>query len=162
MDKAQATSIAVEFLAQKGVEDTVLTPYLCSARKATIGIGTTFYRTTPGRAGRAVSLKDAPITRVQAFDECRAFLAPVVDEIDKTMPWLTEKQAAAVAALIYNIGGPNWQSSTVRKRLLAKAPAAAIVEAWSWFNKTRDAAGVLQVSNGLINRRRKEIALFLS
>lgn len=73
---------------------------------------------------------------------------------------LSPNRFSALVSLIYNIGVGAFRESTVRKRINAGDTDAAIAEAWGWFNKAA-VNGKLVTVQGLINRRRDEIALFL-
>ena len=72
----------------------------------------------------------------------------------------TDNQFAAMVSLTYNIGSGNFASSTVLKqhRLGQIQPAA---DAFLMWNKAT-INGVLQVVNGLTNRRTAERSLYLT
>lgn len=72
---------------------------------------------------------------------------------------LTQAQFDALAGLIFNIGRPNFQSSTVLRRLNAYDYAGA-ADAFLMWNKQRQ-GGRLVVLRGLTRRRQEERALFL-
>lgn len=78
---------------------------------------------------------------------------------------ITQEQFDALVCFCFNIGeGSRWRrtgfvSSTTLRRLNAGDIKGA-AEAMFWWNKTR-INGQMVVSDGLIARRRKEVALFL-
>lgn len=72
-----------------------------------------------------------------------------------TVP-LTQNQFDALVSLVFNIGGPNFQSSTLRKRLNAKLYQQAADQFPRW-NKQKG-----KVLGGLVTRRAKERELFLT
>lgn len=69
---------------------------------------------------------------------------------------LDEYQHAAIASLIYNIGGTAWRKSTCLRRLNVGDQAGA-AEALTWFNKVNG-----EVVGGLVARREAERTLFLT
>jgi lysozyme len=128
-----------------------LKPYLCSAKVATIGYGSTMYAD-----GRKVTLKDAAITESQALE----LLANTLGKYEKAVNdyvkvTLTQNEFDALVSFTYNLGSGNLLSSTLLKKLNAgdKAGAANQFEVW---NK---AGG--KVLQGLVTRRAAEKALFL-
>jgi lysozyme len=72
---------------------------------------------------------------------------------------LSQKQYDALAGLIFNIGRPNFASSTVLRRLNASDMAGA-ADAFLMWNKQRQ-NGKLVVLRGLERRRAEERRLFL-
>ena len=101
------------------------------------------------------------ITEEQAEEFLRVDMAWVLTLIATTVKVaLNENQHAAVASLIFNIGSSQWRTSTALRRLNAGNYAGA-AEAMTWFKKIR-VNGVLEVDNGLMNRRERERVLFLS
>lgn len=74
---------------------------------------------------------------------------------------LTQNKFDALVSLIYNIGVEAFRTSTVRRRINSGDTDAAIAEAWGWFCKAR-VDGKLREVDGLKNRRRAEIALWMT
>lgn len=133
-------------------------PYLCSAEKATIGYGSTYYP-----SGRAVTLADQSITEVQADEMMRHILAkdfePQISEALKGVA-VTQGQFDALVSLAYNIGvGAAVKSTAMRLTKAGNLFGAA--DAFLLFNKVRH-HGKLVVSKGLTARREREKALYLS
>lgn len=128
-----------------------LEPYFCPAGKATIGYGSTRYAD-----GRAVTLKDPPITAAQANDLLlltlrRDCLAGVL----KVSPRLADKPRALAAIMdfAYNLGVAKYEGSTLRKRIDAGDWPGARAELGKWVR------GGGQVLPGLVTRRNAEAAL---
>ena len=138
-----------------------LKAYLCSAGRATIGWGMTYYHD-----GRRVKLGDS-ITQAEAdemFEQLlvRDFAAPVSAAIGAAPT--TSAQFGAMVALAYNIGvGPRaWlpgmkqgfrQSQVLKQHRSGQYDAAALAFG-SWIR----AGG--KVSKGLVRRRAAEAALY--
>lgn len=128
-----------------------LTPYRCPAGIPTIGYGSTRYAD-----GRAVTLKDPPITAAQAEDLLlltlrRDYLAGVL----KVSPGLaaSPRALAAIVDFAYNLGVAKYESSTLRKRVDAGDWPGARAELGKWVR------GGGQVLPGLVARRAAEAAL---
>ena len=128
-----------------------LTPYLCPAGIPTIGFGSTRYAD-----GRAVTLKDRPITAAQADDLLlltlrRDYLAGVL----KASPGLAARPRAlaAIVDFAYNLGLARYESSTLRKRVDAGDWPGARAELKKWVK------GGGQVLPGLVARRAAEAKL---
>lgn len=128
-----------------------LHPYLCPAGIATVGYGSTRYAD-----GKAVTLRDAPITAAQA-DElllltlCRDYIPGVL----KYSPGLSghPKALAAIVDFAYNLGVERYAVSTLRRRIDAKDWAGARAELAKWVN------GGGKKLPGLVARRNAEAAL---
>jgi len=73
---------------------------------------------------------------------------------------ITQNQFDALFRLIFNIGEPQWHTSTIR-RYLKKGiiDPKSISYAWRMWNKV-EKNGVFVVSKGLVNRRNRELELF--
>ena len=128
-----------------------LTPHLCPAGIPTIGYGSTRYAD-----GRAVTLRDRPITAEQAEDLLlltlrRDYLAGVL----KASPGLSDRPKALAAALdfAYNLGVRSYADSTLCKRINAQDWAGARAELKKWVK------GGGQVLPGLVARRAAEAKL---
>ncbi len=128
-----------------------LKPYLDPVGIPTIGIGTTRYPD-----GKAVTMKDAPITKAQAYEylkkhldgDCTAVSGLVKVEIN-------ENQFAALVSFAYNVGRSALSSSTLLKKLNSGDMRGAADQFLRW-----DHAGG-KVLLGLTRRRQAERALFL-
>lgn len=128
-----------------------LTPYLCPAGIPTVGYGSTRYAD-----GRAVTLKDPPITAAQAGDLLlltlrRDYLPGVLD----ASPGLADKpgKLAAIVDFAYNLGLGAYAGSTLRRKVDASDWAGARAELGKWVH------GGGQVLPGLVARRAAEAAL---
>jgi lysozyme len=136
----------------KKLADGRAAPYLCPARVATIGIGTTIYPD-----GRKVSMKDDPISEAQAeaclsSDLMRKY-APAVHRAIKVQmhPWMW----AACYSLAYNIGTGAFAKSTLVLRINAQRWS----ECPEAFRRYKIGGG--RVLTGLLARRTDEAALFM-
>ena len=139
------------------------TPYQDEAGLWTIGYG---HKIVPGDgfwhpdfnpAGvRSITVEHAKLLKGQ--DASGA--SDAVDRCVKVP--LTENQYQALVSLAYNIGSSAFCSSTVVKRLNAGDIRGA-ADAILWWNKVTDpTTKTLVISQGLVNRREQERALFLA
>ena len=145
----EALNLAADLCRQ--FEGLRLTPYLCPAGIPTIGYGSTRYAD-----GRAVTLRDRPITAAQAEDLLlltlrRDYRAGVL----KASPGLNNHPKALAAALdfAYNLGVRSYADSTLCKRINAQDWAGARAELKKWVR------GGGQVLPGLVARRAAEAKL---
>jgi lysozyme len=123
--------------------------YLCPAGVWTIGYGTT--RWPDGRRVKS----GEKITRKVADGMMRLHLRDFASEVDRLVDVpLTTHERAALISFTYNVGSSAFASSTLRK-LLNEGDRAGAAEQFRRWNK---AGG--QVSQGLINRRAEEAAMF--
>jgi len=135
-----------------GFEGLSLTPYLCAAGKWTIGWGNT---RLPD--GSAVTSDTPPITREKADIMLTREIMNVEDTLSRLVKVpLTENQAAALTSFVYNVGATAFENSTLLRKLNAGDYGGAADELPRWFH----AEG--KILGGLIKRREKERALFLS
>ena len=126
-------------------------PYLCAAGVWTIGEGTTRYPT-----GRRVRGTDPDCTREQA----RAWLTWALEQSEKavlrlTTPPLNDKQLAALASFVYNLGSGAFRASTLRRRINSGDFDDVPYQLSRW-NK-----GGGRVLRGLVLRRDAEARLWL-
>jgi lysozyme len=123
--------------------------YLCQAGVWTIGYGTT--RWPDGRRVKA----GEKITRQVADGMMRLQLRDFASEVDRlvSVP-LAAHERAALISFAYNVGSSAFASSTLR-RLLNEGDRAGAAEQFRRWNKANG-----QVSQGLVNRRVEEAALF--
>jgi hypothetical protein len=98
----------------------------------------------------AIVLTDAQERRLLA-----KAIGPAVETINQgvTVP-LTQNQRDALTSLIFNIGGPGFRGSEVRRRLNQQDYAGA-AQAFHMWNKSGG-----KVSSVLVARRQREVALF--
>jgi GH24 family phage-related lysozyme (muramidase) len=130
-----------------------LEAYRCPADVPTIGYGATRL------ANRAVRMGDT-ITQQEADEmllhEVENLFAPgVFALLPLAKKWRSE-QTAAIISFAYNVGLGALEESTLRKRLLAGEDATKVViEELPRWNKAGN-----KVLEGLVNRRKDEVALF--
>ncbi|WP_026098031.1 glycoside hydrolase family protein [Baaleninema simplex] len=137
----------------KELEGCKLTAYTCPAGVWTIGYGTTVYPD-----GRKVSQGDT-ISQQQAdaflLDECRD-KAKTISELVRVP--LTQNQFDAIVSFVYNIGEGAFEESTLLRKLNDRDYEGAAAEFKRWNKITQNGQKV--VCDGLVNRRKKEEALF--
>jgi len=122
------------------------TPYKCPADKLTIGYGHVI------KAGESFTT----ITKEQAETLLRIDMKWVEKTINNTISAdLTQNEIDALASLIYNIGGTAFRNSTLLKLLNQDNFIDAADEFLKWCHIGKE------VSQGLLNRRKKERELFL-
>jgi lysozyme len=152
MTRAEFRALAVQVAAAlaRRFEGLYLRPYLCPAGVPTIGYGATRYLD-----GRAVTLKDPPITRVVAevmlLDQVRMIYLPAVLKLCPgiDMP----ERLAAIIDWTFNLGAGNLKASTLRKRINANRWADVPAEIRKWNR------GGGRVLKGLMLRREAEAAM---
>lgn len=134
-------------------------PYLCPARVATVGWGSTRYFSFDGAVaipqGR-VKMTDEPITRDRAFECFRGELYSNELAFDRyTVSRVHPMMRGAIVSFIYNCGEGAYKGSTLRRVINKgewnKVPAQ--------LAKWRMGGGV--VLAGLVRRRKAEAALFM-
>jgi lysozyme len=131
-------------------EGVYLCPYLCPAGVGTVGVGATRYLD-----GRAVSLTDPPITRVQAMELLRQSLLTIyIPGTLYSCPAIdTPGRLAALADFAFNCGLASLRASTLRRRVQAGRWDDVPGELRRWNR------GGGRVLPGLVRRREAEIAL---
>lgn len=126
-------------------------PYLCPAGIPTIGYGSTKYPD-----GRAVTLKDAPITEAQAEEILTATLQGFAGSVSKLVKvQLTQGQYDALVDFAYNLGAGRLASSTLLVKVNAGDFSGAAIEFGKWVK----GGGV--TLPGLVARREAERQLFV-
>ncbi|MCY1740386.1 lysozyme [Ensifer sp. SL37] len=131
-----------------------LRAYLCPANIPTIGYGHTKTVTRDDVKSRK-TISEAEAERLLKID-----LADFEKGVAKLVTVkLTDDQFGALVSFAYNLGIGALGSSTLLKRINAKAPLADIERAWSQWNKAR-VGGVLKPLAGLTKRRKAEFDLF--
>jgi lysozyme len=136
----------------KSFEGCVLTAYQDVAGIWTIGYG----HTRGVTAGMV-------FTQAQADQALADDLLSTENAVNKAVAAATsttDNQFAAMVSLTYNIGSGNFASSTVLREHLAGQIQNAANAFLMWNKATID--GVLQVVNGLTNRRTAERTLYLT
>jgi lysozyme len=125
--------------------------YLDDANKFTIGYG---HKITDAEMLAKMFLD--PITKEEGLTLFSADLARVAPYMtnEYVRVALSQNQVDALASFIYNVGGPNFVNSELRKQLNMGAFPAATFEFGRWVN----ADG--QLNSGLVRRRSDEATLF--
>lgn len=142
----------IEFLKRPDIEGCKLTAYLDSAGIATIGVGT-----TRRPDGTHVQLGDV-CTQQQADDwliyHLQFYVYPIVN--NAINPQCPSNVWIALCSFIYNEG--HFGESILKA--LATDDLNAVAASFRLYNKIT-INGNLEVCQGLVNRREKEIELFL-
>lgn len=130
--------------------------YKCSAKVWTIGIGTTVYPD-----GSKVKEGDS-ITDKQAYEYLAHDLAEFETQVKRLVQVpLTQNQFDALVLFTYNIGGGGLESSTLLKKLNNEDYDGA-AKAFMLWDKITDVKTQKKVfSQGLHDRRKREMKLFL-
>ena len=130
-----------------------LVPYLCSAKVATIGYGSTFYP-----SGKKVTMQDQPISLATAkwmLKETADKFAADVDKLIKAN--LNQNQFNAIVSFAFNLGLTSLGKSTLLKKVNINPNDPTIAAEFLKWNK---AGG--KVLNGLTKRRAKEAKLYFA
>lgn len=140
----------------KTSEGEKLTAYYCPAGIPTIGYGHTATVTKADvKNGRTIT--DAEAERLLRVD-----IAGFEKDVAKLIKVpLTDDQFGALVSFAYNLGAGALASSTLLKRINAKASLKDIEASWLQWNKAR-VNGVLKPLGGLTIRRQAEFDLFKS
>ena len=129
----------------KSFEGCKLTAYLCPAKVWTIGYGTT----SKIKQGMTITPDQANKLLAQDVAEFEA----IVDDLVTSK--LNENQFSALVCFVYNCGMPNFERSTLLKKVNLNPNDATIKDEFPKWNK---AGG--KVLNGLIRRRKVESELY--
>jgi lysozyme len=141
----------------KSEEGCVLNPYLDQANIPTIGWGTTRYPN-----GDYVTMQDAPITQDQADYFLQCDVEDTATAVNAMIPaGLNQNQYDALVDFAYNAGTGALHGSTLLKLIKADPQDPNITNAFCMWDKVH-VDGQLEVSNGLLQRRKKEAALYFS
>lgn len=134
-----------------GFEGLSLKPYMCPAKKATIGYGNTYYKD-----GTKVTMLDKPITKEEAIKLLEIIVDSFAKQVSKliTSP-LNQNQFNAIVSFSYNVGVGSLKNSTLLK-MVNKDPKQ--LEIANEFLKWVNVAG--KKSKGLENRRIKESQIY--
>lgn len=122
--------------------------YLCPANILTIGYG----HTRGVRLGQTCTEDEAEQFLIEDLELAEAEVNKVVDKVD-----LTQGQFDSLVSFTFNLGAGNFQTSTLRKKVLNN-PADPSIKAE--FGKWVYVRG--KVSHGLQRRRLEEIRLYFS
>lgn len=130
-------------------------PYLDSVGKPTIGYGSTFYEN-----GVPVTMNDAAITIGRADqllrNVSRAFYNDISEYINVE---LSANQWNAIMSFVYNIGVPNFATSTILKMINNDPNDSNIANEFAKW-KYGTIKGVKQIIPGLITRRAREAQMY--
>lgn len=128
-------------------------PYMDSAGHLTTGVGhkitpaEMFYLDRPLLAGEVMDLLYEDVQKV----------LPVLEGLEG----LTKGQKIAIISFAFNVGNTAFLASTLYKKLLS-GDESAVAEFQRWVYVTNPKTGAKEVSEGLQNRRNKEIKMFRS
>jgi lysozyme len=137
----------------QGFEGLSLVPYLCSAKKATIGWGNIFYP-----SGIKVTMQDKPISLATANWMFRTIADRFAVDVDKLIKAnLNQNQFNAITSLAYNIGIGALSKSTLLKKVNINPSDPTIANEFAKWNKVSG-----KVVNGLTKRRAVEAKLYFS
>ncbi len=128
-------------------------PYLCPAGVPTIGYGATYYED-----GRAVTLRDAPISKERA-DALLLWMVRTryLPQVIRLCPEIdTPERLAAIIDFTFNLGSGALRASTLRRRINAGHWDSVPTELRKWVK------GGGRVLAGLVKRREAEIQLVCS
>lgn len=129
-------------------EDGLIYPYMCPAGKLTQGYGET----------KGIK-KGITWTKSECEQRLIASLCDHAEVIYKAVKVpLTQNQFDAILSFVYNLGGPNFRSSTLLKKLNAEEYDEVPEQLMRW-NKAR-VNGKLKALAGLTRRRTAEAELF--
>jgi len=152
MTRQEFDQLAIEVAASlaRRFEGLILHPYLCAAGVPSIGYGATYYED-----GRAVTLKDEPITKERAEALLLWMVRNVyLPAVKKLCPGIdTPERLAAIIDFAFNLGTGRLRASTLRRRVNENDWDAVKSEIVKWIR------GGGKVLRGLVLRRNAEKAL---
>lgn len=148
-ENVTAPEVAINFL--KEVEGLRLEAYMDMAANPTIGYG----HKLPHGSGLNLITEAQAVALLQ--DDANT-VAAMVSRLCKVP--VNVNQFSALISFAYNVGGTNYSTSTLLKRLNANDYVGASQQFAVWNKVTIN--GKRQVSPGLVARRAKERALFLT
>jgi lysozyme len=134
----------------KRYEGLKLKAYLCPAKVATIGYGSTRYPD-----GRRVMLTDKLANEAEATQLLLSTLNAFESVVNKNLPNINQCQFDALVSLCYNIGGASLAKSTLVRKAKVNANDPSILDEFMRWNK---AGG--KVLAGLTTRRAEEAKLY--
>lgn len=137
----------------KKFEGCKLTPYLCPAKIATVGWGSTYYAD-----GRPVHIGDKPLTQAQADELLLKTLSKYEEAVNYyTKVELNQFQFDALVSFAYNLGTSALKTSTLLKKVNLNPDDKSIEQE---FMKWCRAGG--KVLPGLLTRRTAESKIYFS
>jgi len=127
-------------------------PYKCTSGVPTIGYGATFYTN-----GKKVTMQDREVTEVQASGMLATMVANNFEKyVDSYVTAeVNQHQFDAMVSLSYNIGVGAFKKSTLLKKVNVNPNDPSIADE---FMRFKYSAG--KVSQGLLNRRKEEVAMY--
>jgi len=134
----------------KRYEGLKLKAYLCPAKVATIGYGSTRYPD-----GRRVMLTDKLTNEAEATQLLLSTLNQYETVVNKNLPNVNQCQFDALVSLCYNIGGASLAKSTLVRKAKVNPNDPSILDEFMRWNK---AGG--KVLAGLTTRRAEEAKLY--
>jgi lysozyme len=137
----------------QGFEGLSLVPYLCSAKKATIGYGNTYYP-----SGIKVTMQDNPISLATAKWMLKQTADKFAEDVDKLVKSkLTQNQFNSLVSFTFNVGISALSKSTLLKKVNTNSLDITITNEFLKWNK---AGG--RVLNGLTKRRTIEAKIYFT
>lgn len=134
-------------------EGLYLKPYLCPAKIPTIGYGNTFYEN-----GKAVTMKDEPITKERAISLFLGIIQPFEDDVTELLKKaVNQQQFNALVSFSYNVGVGAFGGSTLLKKVNSNPNDPTIRDEFMKWVKVNGA-----VFTGLVNRRKAEADMYFS
>jgi lysozyme len=127
-----------------------LEAYLDGTDVWTIGWGTTRINGKPVKKGMTITKEQA----AEYFNHDIAVFEKEIADVVKVA--LTDNQYSSLVCLIYNIGGAQFRTSTLLRKLNSGDYAGAANEFGRWIYDNG------KILNGLVERREKERQLFLT
>lgn len=126
-------------------------PYLCPAKRWTIGYGATFYPN-----GTIVKGTDPQITRERASDMLAMMVDKFALQVDKLITTeIKQNQFDALVSFAYNVGIGNFRNSTLLRKLNLKSNNAVISLELNKWNRANG-----HIMAGLTRRRNAEAKMF--
>jgi len=127
-------------------------PYKCTSGVPTIGYGATFYTN-----GKKVTMQDREVTEVQASGMLATMVANNFEKyVDSYVTAeVNQSQFDAMVSLAYNIGVGAFKKSTLLKKVNANPNDPSIANE---FLRWKNSGG--RVVQGLVNRRKEEVAMY--
>lgn len=130
-----------------------LKPYLCVAKRPTIGYGNTFYED-----GKAVTMADKPITKERAISLFLGIIEPFEEQVSRLLKKaVNQQQFNALVSFAYNVGVGALGKSTLLKKVNANPNDPTIRDEFMKWVKVNGA-----VFTGLVNRRKAESDMYFS
>lgn len=138
-----------------------LKPYLCSAKRPTIGFGSTFYEN-----GSKVTMLDKPITKERALSMFKVIADKFAKDVDVLVTsTVNQNQFNALVSFAYNVGSDidtdtiaeGLGDSTLLKKVNKNPNDLTIRQEFLKWNK-----GGGKIITGLTKRRNEEASIYFS